>query len=53
MTTCNYKVINLQVFCLIWFKRNVEISLGLKYCSHCQRSLNILEKWLLDMEGYA
>jgi len=50
MTTCNDKVIHLPV---VGFKTNVDISLRLKYCSHCQRSLNTLEEWLLDMEGYA
>jgi 3-methyladenine DNA glycosylase AlkD len=52
MITCNDKVIHLPVYFLIWFKRIVEISLRLKYCSHYQRSLNTLEKWLSDMEGY-
>lgn len=52
MITCNDKVIHIPVYCLIWFKRIVEISLGLKYFSHCQRPLNTLVKWLLDMEGH-
>jgi hypothetical protein len=41
------KVIRLPVY-----KSVVGISLGLIYCSHCQRSLNTLGKWLLDMEGF-